>query len=332
MGYALRRRVRAALEQWSALQMWTLTIDPMLFDGPAEAWEYLRSNRCISRWVRELRRKGCLETGRYFCVVEFHKSGWPHFHILVESDYVPFDAARAAWDRFRPKWAPKQERTGKGERPAFGGVRFSKGKREFATFAHAVNYATKYVIKTPDHGWPDWVKQSRGNVVRYSASRGLLRTKETAQSWPEEETTIEDDALAHVSEYFERVNGQPEESTEETERRTVADRLEACGVQAIVCAVHEVVRADGVQEQERTFLGYAEDSFGALCDQFLSECDGNPFHFFISSDELRRVLAEDGFVTDRDMFYRRLGRVEGYLFDRSQFLTFDEELRRNGHV
>ena len=314
MGYALRRRVQAALKQWASLQMWTLTVDPTLFDGPAEAWEYLRSNRCISRWVRELRSKGHL-TGRYFCVVEFHKSGWPHFHILVESDYVPFDVACRAWDRFRPSWAPKQDGTGKDERPGFGIIRFSKGKREFRSREHAANYATKYVIKTPDYGWPDWVLQSTGRVVRFTTSRGFFANKEAGQSAAEEETTIEDDALAHVSEYFEHASGQQEESTGDKKRRTVSERVEECGVQAIVCAVHEVVRTDGVVEEERRFLGYAKDSFGALCDEFLMEGHGDPFHFYVSPDELRRVLAEDGFVADPDTFYERLKKVQGYLFE-----------------
>ena len=40
---------------------------------------------------------------------------------------------------------------------------------------HAARYATKYLVKTPDLGWPEWVMQMgrENRVPRYGVSRGF---------------------------------------------------------------------------------------------------------------------------------------------------------------
>lgn len=156
--------------------MWTLTLDPELFGWDhAEAYRYCSKNRVVSRLVRELNRRGHLLSGDYFCAVEYQQNGMVHFHVLLNARYVPFGDVCEIWNRFRPKDADEVE----GDRPGFGAVRFSAPK--FASMEHAANYATKYVIKTPEEGWPDWVLQQR-NLARYSISKGLWSAVETKKS------------------------------------------------------------------------------------------------------------------------------------------------------
>ena len=70
-------------------------------------------------------------------------------------------------------------------RPLFGTVHFRAPK--FANPVHAARYATKYLIKSPEHGFPEWVlamgKDRR--VRRYSTSKGFWRTPPKLKSEPQ---------------------------------------------------------------------------------------------------------------------------------------------------
>lgn len=47
--------------------MWTLTVDPDLFDGdPRAAFDYVRERKSISEWIKALKRAGKLIDNRYF--------------------------------------------------------------------------------------------------------------------------------------------------------------------------------------------------------------------------------------------------------------------------
>lgn len=74
------------------------------------------------------------------------------------------------WDRNRPKHLPLVDPESK--RPGFGYVGFTTTKRH-QSVAHAVNYATKFCIKYPNDGFPDWVLDYEGRIDRYQASQGF---------------------------------------------------------------------------------------------------------------------------------------------------------------
>jgi hypothetical protein len=135
--------------------MLTLSIDQELFGSPQEAYEHVGKKRKVSELVRKLHRDGVLISKRFTVTLEFQKNGWPHWHLLVESRFVPKHELQDAW--------------------GLGHVWFSK--RDFDDASHAVNYATKYITKTAkdqDEFWfPDWVLDYPGNVRRFSTSRGL---------------------------------------------------------------------------------------------------------------------------------------------------------------
>ena len=103
-GYALRRRImeHGAVREFKKLQMWTLTLDPTLFETPEAAYHYCREKRVVSRLVRFLRQRGYLLSRHYFVAVEWQKNGMVHYHLLVEAQFIPFDVVADLWGRFRP--------------------------------------------------------------------------------------------------------------------------------------------------------------------------------------------------------------------------------------
>ena len=167
--YTLRARLVPILAKFQSLMMLTLTVDPELFESPLDEYMYLRRRRAISRTMQDLRRWGCLNGPHYFYVVEFHKNEHPHFHVVCDSSYIPVPLLMKAWGKHRPRIAgPVAPR-----RPAFGYCWIS-GKRLYGAL-HVARYATKYLVKVPEHGFPSWVlamgKDHR--VPRFQTSRGF---------------------------------------------------------------------------------------------------------------------------------------------------------------
>ncbi|MEW4454170.1 hypothetical protein AB1L30_15965 [Bremerella sp. JC817] len=214
----LRRRLKAVLQTFEAVQMWTFTVDPLLFSSPRQAWDYLKEKRCISRLMRSLRNGGYLLSDRYFYVVEWQKeTEMVHFHVLVEARHIPIERVRYEWSKFRPDWAGPQEPN----RPAFGTVRFTKTK-PFVSMEHAANYATKYLTKTPEHGFPSWVLDSQTYMRRYQTSRYFWPAKD------EPNGTDADDVLQPGQRAGDTQSPEEEEAQQEAERTTIRQRLAEC--------------------------------------------------------------------------------------------------------
>ena len=73
----------------------TLTTDPKHFSTPREAWEATAVR--VPELIRHLRtRFGEIE---YLRVTELCKSGYPHYHMLVRSDYIPQPVVKAWWSK-----------------------------------------------------------------------------------------------------------------------------------------------------------------------------------------------------------------------------------------
>ncbi|HLL89103.1 MAG TPA: hypothetical protein VK324_07345 [Tepidisphaeraceae bacterium] len=176
-GLTLRERLVDVLATFTGRMMWTFTIDPTLFSSPAAAYAYVREKRCISNVMRRLRDRGHLHSNRYICVVEWQReTEMPHFHVLADASFIPFQLVCDLWNRYRPELAGPVQ----GARPGFGSVRFSAPR--FADARHAACYCCAYLIKYPQHGYPAWVLDHRPKagvrvqVHRYATSRGFWGT------------------------------------------------------------------------------------------------------------------------------------------------------------
>lgn len=87
---SLAHRTRAAKPN----RLLTLTTWTALFDSPRIAFE--RCSPQVPQLIRKLRRRhGEIE---YLRVVEKHKNGYPHWHLVVRSGYIPFPQVRDTWE------------------------------------------------------------------------------------------------------------------------------------------------------------------------------------------------------------------------------------------
>lgn len=178
-GFNLRSRLQVAIRLFSGVQLWTLTVNPHLFDSPLAAYARVKTKRAISRWVDDLYRKGYLYSKKYFYVMECQENGYPHWHIVLDTRHVPH---AYAWKRWNIR--------GHGVDENFGFVWFSKGVHSsgkngtFEDGFHCANYMLKYVTKPPKNGWPRWVTDYLGKIQRCRVSNilsGLMRVRDAAE-------------------------------------------------------------------------------------------------------------------------------------------------------
>lgn len=238
-GYNLRARLIPVLETFTDLMMITLTIDPELFESPREAYLWVKKKRGISRLMRELDQHGHLHTRRYFYVIEFQQeTEQAHFHVLVDAVRIPKSAIDSAWSKLRPTAAGPIAQN----RPPFGMTRFSVPKFDDGAL-HAARYATKYLVKSPEAGWPLWVlgMGTDARLPRYQSSRKFWNNP------PSE----------HVS------TGK----TRELIPRTYGQRITECGTASNVFESTELINElSGEVQPQRIWRGRIELSIDHLAE------------------------------------------------------------------
>ena len=133
----------------------TLTVNPNYFSDEDSAFDHSRDR--IRRILHRLRR-GIKWEGKiiklkaaYATKVEFHESGWPHFHIvLLSKRFLPAKLLEHLWD--------------------YGWTHVARIKQS------KFEYILKYVSKSQ---WiPDWVK-SRKRIRIFQTSKGFLKPEIT---------------------------------------------------------------------------------------------------------------------------------------------------------
>jgi hypothetical protein len=101
----------------------TLTIDPSLWTDPRSSFDGTR--RQVSELVRKLRdRFGEVE---YLRVTELTTKGWPHYHLLIRSDYIPHSVVKKIWASLTGATI----------------VDLRQVKNQFQTYTYLVKYLTK---------------------------------------------------------------------------------------------------------------------------------------------------------------------------------------------
>jgi len=72
----------------------TLTVWPKLYDDPRQAYDLTR--RAVPTLLRTLRKTyGPIEC---FRVLEVTKAGWPHYHLVARSEYIPQASIKTRWE------------------------------------------------------------------------------------------------------------------------------------------------------------------------------------------------------------------------------------------
>lgn len=152
--------------------MLTFTVDPKKFDSAEQAHDTITKGGFLRRLLKLLKIRA------WVWVLEFHKSGWPHWHVLVdlsERGRLTPEDLRRCWRLWRDKWG-------------LGGVDV-RLKRQFETAEHAVMYVTKYLMKPPKTGYPEWFLAGKGRrLVQASKRVGALCFKGSEHKETQKET------------------------------------------------------------------------------------------------------------------------------------------------
>lgn len=133
----------------------TLTVDPDLFEGQADAFE--RGRDRIRRAIARLRARG-FNVRRYFVKFELTEAGWPHWHLGLDCrDHIPNEELEAAWGLGWTK------------------IKRVKKPRDF-------RYLFKYVTKdAAGEGVPDWVLDYPKTIRVFQTSNGFFGETKKAQ-------------------------------------------------------------------------------------------------------------------------------------------------------
>ena len=194
MGFVLRMRLLAVADNFRKPALLTLTVDRENFGSCQAAHDFISSMGRIGLLMKRL------GVELWVWVLEFQQKsgdGWPHWHILVDLADCPdgkLDLKRA-WSFWRDKWG-------------IGGVDLQI-KRRFRKPRHAINYITKYLIKSPKYGYPRWVLESVKAIRLVAACRKLGPLVSDGWSKPRSESDGERKARRR--------------------RRLLVDRLAECG-------------------------------------------------------------------------------------------------------
>lgn len=153
-----REKLRKSVGSFRAVLMLTLTVTREV--GAKEAYEMVQRQRGVAELMKKLRRRSLVMSSKFFYVIEFHRDGWPHWHVIVESRFIDKHDLQKMWGRGNV-WVSAGPR-GKGQ--------------SFESNMHAVNYVTKYLTAAEGEKqpFPDWVMDYRGNMRRFATSRGLM--------------------------------------------------------------------------------------------------------------------------------------------------------------
>lgn len=71
----------------------TLTTNPALWDSPQAAYDGTRS--AVTKLAAKIRRR--ISEFEYFKVIESTRKGWPHYHLIVRSDFIPQPLLSQMW-------------------------------------------------------------------------------------------------------------------------------------------------------------------------------------------------------------------------------------------
>lgn len=124
--YCARHKIRklAYLTHGAQPNRWIrLGVDPKLYDSPKQAWE--KTSQMLPEACRIIRKeRGECE---YLRVTELHQSGYPHYHALLRSSYIPQRLLSETWGKLAG--APV--------------VWIAKIDSSFSSFRYLVKYLTK---------------------------------------------------------------------------------------------------------------------------------------------------------------------------------------------
>lgn len=172
---------------------------------------------------------------------------------------------------------------------------------------HAARYATKYVTKVPQYGFPEWVfdiGDEGKQIKRYTASHGFFGSRKKEEAEPGEEVDEEEPAkeaasAPHAADCFcEECRERPPCTKPRRKQLPLRQRLARCGQESMVVEVPFYETDEGVKRGRPAFVRMIPMTFANARRLCRVEEDGP---FFISEREFAMLggweaLKEDGLV------------------------------------
>ena len=183
--------------------MWTLTTEQEgKYATPEEAHQDITQNERIRKLAKAMGWK------HWSWVLEWHKSGWPHWHLLV--------------------YTPTRDRIEKSEVEQWWKPGYTQYKRSDqvngptkSRIIRAAAYVTKYLTKPGESPVPAWVLDSKQRIRLCSSSR----------AW----SAVERDEQLDENESSGSPMGAPDECNLDPEnRKTHREAISECGTQAVL--------------------------------------------------------------------------------------------------
>lgn len=87
------RHLSVKTEKAKPNRLLTLTIDPSFYENPRHAFDETR--RKVPECMRHLRTR--YNSVEYLRVTELTRRGWPHYHLMVRSPYIPHEVVKRIW-------------------------------------------------------------------------------------------------------------------------------------------------------------------------------------------------------------------------------------------
>jgi hypothetical protein len=218
---ALYDRINGRMD-WRSTRFITLTVDPSLFDSAQDAWEYLTKNKKIAQLIHNLKRTQGISVRDYVWILEFHRNGFPHWHILVDTEktgkngMIHFSNLKKYW-----KWGHVDEK-------------YFKTKKDWHRL---VGYFGKHGYfhekKAHQARLPQWGKEYRGTIKRTSSGRIQSAWKPShVLAQEEERKRMREITKKHIQSEEENLmkrNGCSDETPQEEGRKEYKTIIDSCG-------------------------------------------------------------------------------------------------------
>lgn len=206
---------------WRRVRTLTLTINPSDFESPAEAFDYVQSKKLIPNLFRNLERSAGVVVHDWVRVLEWHRSGFPHWHLLVLVDKAG-GAGRIGVDNLRRYWPP-------GWRLREDYIRNAKHWQRITGYWQKAGYFEDKKGKSHQVSLPDWARSRKTPIRRIGRKAGVVPLKPSDESLlhEKEDHRGQEEKADDLGEWFER-QSEKLYAVELTE----GEKLELCG-----CAV-----------------------------------------------------------------------------------------------
>lgn len=77
---------RLGVLDWKKTRQVVLTVDPEKFASPQDAYEKIKENKSIPQLIHNLKRTEKISISDWCWVLEWHRGGFPHWHLFIETD------------------------------------------------------------------------------------------------------------------------------------------------------------------------------------------------------------------------------------------------------